>query len=157
MAPPFNIIKEDKPWYAEGLRFKCTECGRCCSGSPGYTWVTEQEVGEIARFLNLSVQEFCQRYVRQVEDRLALLEYAQIGNSQNFDCVFLKDKKCQIYSVRPKQCRTFPWWPQNLNSEEEWREAAKHCEGINPEAPLVPFGTIQTQLDIQMDKGMKER
>lgn len=151
MSHPFKIITEEKPWYAHGLRFKCTECGQCCTGAPGYTWVTEQEVIAIADYLKLSVEEFGRRYVRQVEDRLALLEYPQIHNSQNYDCVFLKDKKCQIYSVRPKQCRTFPWWPQNLSSEEEWRQAAQRCEGINPEAPLVPYDTIQAQLAIQIN------
>ena len=63
--------------------------------------------------------------------------------------IFLKDKKCQIYSVRPTQCRTFPWWPQNLKSEKEWQEAARYCEGIHPEASLVPFETIEQQRSIQ--------
>ena len=143
-----NGITNEKPWYSAGLKFKCTECGQCCSGGPGYAWVTDEEITAIAQHLNLPLDKFERRYVRQVDDRKALLEYPQIENPQNYDCVFLKDKKCQIYPVRPKQCRTFPWWPQNLKSEEDWREAAQRCEGISFEAPLVPFEKIQEQLAI---------
>ena len=154
MSQQFKIVSDnanEKPWYAQGLKFKCTECGQCCSGGPGYAWVTEQEITAIAQHLGLSIEDFERRYVRQVEERKALLEYPQLGNPQNYDCVFLKDKKCQIYSVRPKQCRTFPWWPQNLKSEEDWHEAAQRCEGIGREAPVVPFKTIQEQLNIHQN------
>ena len=49
--------RDGKPWYAEGLRFKCTECGQCCTGAPGYVWVNEEEVAFVvakivAPFLN---------------------------------------------------------------------------------------------------------
>lgn len=138
-----KVLKEE-PWYAQGLRFKCTGCGQCCTGAPGYIWVTEAEIEQIAQHLNLSILEFSQRYLRRVKDRFSLLEYPK-----NFDCIFLKDKKCQIYSVRPSQCRTFPWWPNNLQSEKDWQEAAKCCEGISSEAPLVPLHEIQEQLAIQ--------
>ncbi|MFM1805538.1 MAG: hypothetical protein RL136_2417, partial [Planctomycetota bacterium] len=30
------------PWYAEGLRFECTQCGNCCSGGPGAVWFTPE-------------------------------------------------------------------------------------------------------------------
>lgn len=138
------VIEEEKPWYVHGLRFECTQCGKCCTGAPGYTWVTEEEVATISAHLNLSIPEFMRKYVRVVRNRLSLLEH-----SKTYDCVFLKDKKCQIYSVRPTQCRTFPWWPELLRSKEEWEEAAKYCEGIRPDAPVVPFATIQDQLKQQ--------
>lgn len=141
MHNPLNVIKEDKPWYQEGLPFKCTECGKCCTGSPGYTWVTEQEIEAIAQHLKLPIETFVQRYLRVVDGRVSLNE-----NQTNYDCAFLKDKKCLIYPVRPKQCRTFPWWQQNLQSKEDWEEAAKRCEGINPTAPLVTFEEIQNVL-----------
>jgi Fe-S-cluster containining protein len=68
---------------------------------------------------------------------------------KNYDCIFLKDKKCLVYSARPTQCRTFPWWVQNLNSKEAWEEAAKYCEGINVDAPIVPFEIIESQLNLE--------
>lgn len=132
--------KTDKPWYAEGLRFKCTECGQCCTGAPGYVWVNDEEIQIMADHLKLSVKEFGKRYLRQSQGRYALVE------KKNFDCIFLKDKKCSIYLARPTQCRTFPWWSHNLTKPEDWKEAARYCEGISDQAPLVPIETIQTQL-----------
>jgi Fe-S-cluster containining protein len=141
-----TIIKEDdEPWYSQGLPFKCTECGGCCTGSPGYIWVSDQEIVQIADHLKVSIDHFMQNYVRYVDGKLSLLE-----DHKNYDCVFLKDKKCSIYSVRPKQCRTFPWWPRHLKSKEDWDAAASYCEGINhPEACTVPLNIIEEQLNLQ--------
>jgi len=149
MSKSLKIIdyEPESVWYTDGLSFKCTECGKCCTGSPGYVWVTEEEIEAIADYLHLSVPEFSNRYVRRIEDRYALLE-----DHKNYDCAFLKDKKCQIYPVRPKQCRTFPWWPKNLKSKAAWDEAATYCEGINQAQPVVPLSVIQTQLSIQQSK-----
>ena len=102
-------------WYSEGLKFKCTQCGKCCTGAPGYVWVTEKEMEAMALFLKISVQEFMQKYVRRVGQRYSLLE-----SKKTYDCVFLKDKKCLVYGARPLQCRTYPWWPQILTSEQPW-------------------------------------
>lgn len=130
------------PWYKEGLKFKCTGCGKCCTGQPGYVWVTKEEIQAIATHLSIPADLFMRKYVRQKDNRYALIE----KRNDNFSCVFLKDKKCEIYQVRPKQCRTYPWWQQNLNSSESWKLAATDCEGINDEAPLVPFEEIEKNL-----------
>lgn len=131
-----------RPWFWKGLRFKCTECGKCCTGAPGFIWVSEHEISEMAQFLAISVELFKRKYVRKRDNRYALVE----KKSQNNDCIFLKDKKCQIYHARPLQCRTFPWWKENLNSEESWQHAAQSCEGIHIDAPLVSHADIMDQL-----------
>lgn len=132
------------PWYKEGLHFQCTECGKCCTGASGYVWVTEQEMESIAQHLNLSVESFKKKYTRQKNNRYALIERKSLEG--DYDCIFLKDKKCMIYQTRPKQCRTFPWWKENLTSEASWKLAAQSCEGINNEAPLVPYEVIDELL-----------
>lgn len=126
------------PWYKGGLRFQCTGCGKCCTGSPGYVWVTEEEMAGMAALLNISSDLFKRRYTRKRDNRYCLTE----KKSQDHDCVFLKDKKCLVYEARPQQCRTFPWWEENLKSEESWKCAAEHCEGINDTAPLVSYQEI---------------
>ena len=35
-------------WYRDGLQFECTQCGNCCTGDPGYVWVTPEEIKAIA-------------------------------------------------------------------------------------------------------------
>ena len=143
-----KVIQNNTPWYADGLRFECTGCGQCCTGSPGYIWVDEEEIQEIAAFLKLSVEEFSQHYLRRVKGRFSLRELPK-----TFDCIFLEDNKCQIYAVRPTQCRTFPWWPRNLKSKKEWLEAARTCEGIRSDAPLVTKEMIEEQCAIQEEYG----
>lgn len=128
------------PWYKEGLKFQCTGCGQCCTGTPGYVWVNEEEMEAIAKLLEISVEVFKRKYVRQRDNRYSLIERKSWDNQ--YDCIFLKDKKCTIYQARPNQCRTFPWWKHNLNTEESWKLAALGCEGIHDEAPLVPFEEI---------------
>lgn len=128
------------PWYKEGLRFKCTECGKCCTGAPGFVWITEEEIETMAEALKISVQAFMIKYVRRRDNRYALNEIKV--KDDEFACVFLKDKKCSLYHHRPKQCRTFPWWKQNVNSPKSWELVAEECEGINEEAPLFPYSQI---------------
>lgn len=130
-------------WYKNGLKFTCTGCGACCSKEPGYVWVNPTEIEKIATHLGISQEEFLKRYTRKVFGRVSLLE------KSNYDCVFLKNNRCEIYSLRPRQCRTFPWWESNLESPEAWKETALRCEGIDhKDAPLVPFETIQEQLKL---------
>jgi uncharacterized protein len=141
--------KSPLPWYKEGLNFKCTECGKCCTGPPAYVFVTKEEIVKIADHLQMPFDLFVRRYVRKRDNRLALIEIKSLEHPDDRDCVFLKDKKCLIYQVRPKQCRTFPWWPENLNTPESWKLAAKECEGISDDAPLVPYEDIVKALHDQ--------
>ncbi|MBS0622660.1 MAG: YkgJ family cysteine cluster protein [Verrucomicrobia bacterium] len=129
------------PWYKEGLRFACTGCGKCCTGAPGVVWVSEEEISQIAQHLQVEVEKFRKRYVRVVEGRLSLKEYPV-----TWDCIFLKEgKKCSIYEVRPKQCRTYPWWASNLESPEAWKRAAAECEGIRSDGPLFTKEEIERE------------
>lgn len=128
------------PWYKDGLRFKCTECGKCCTGISGFVWVTEEEIRAIAAVLDVPLDLFKRKYIRNRDNRYALVE--KKSKNGEYDCIFLNDKKCQVYEARPNQCRTFPWWKENLTTEESWKLAAKDCEGIHDEAPLVPYSQI---------------
>lgn len=92
----------------------------------------------LAAFLKLSLKEFICKYIRRVGQRYSLIE-----SRKTYDCVFLKDKKCQVYGARPLQCRTYPWWPQNLRSQHSWEETSQVCEGIHEESPIVAFETIE--------------
>jgi len=129
-------------WFSKGLRFTCTECGKCCTGAPGYVWITESEIEQISQYLGMTQDAFRKHYVRKVGDRFSLVE-----DPQTFSCPFLKDKRCSIYPTRPKQCQTFPWWLQNLRSEKAFKEAGKICEGINhPDGKLYSSDEIMQTL-----------
>lgn len=113
----------ESPWYAAGLRFACTGCGACCRGE-GYVWVDEGEIARLADFLGLEVDAFGRRYLRRVGRRLALVDGADLA------CVFW-NQGCTVYAARPTQCRTFPFWRDNLTSEEAWNAAAEESPGVN--------------------------
>ena len=132
----------ESDWYKEGLHFKCTECGKCCTGAPGYVWVTREEIASMAAYLKVSIDDFVRKYIRQKDHRYALIEM----RSRNYDCVFLHDNRCSIYPVRPKQCCTFPWWKENLNTPESWKMAAEKCPGVREDAPLFSYEEIQQHL-----------
>ena len=120
-----DLPQSDLPWYSDGLKFTCTQCGDCCSGAPGYVWVTNDEIEALAAIVRMEVDDFEAQYVRQVGVRKSLTEFP------NGDCVFLDPQKrnCRVYSARPRQCRTWPFWDSNLKTPDDWKHACAVCPG----------------------------
>lgn len=115
-----------KPWYADGLAFACQECGGCCRGPGGYVWVTEDEAGALAEVLGMTFNDFAAKLLRTTLSGLALVDGA------HGDCPLLgQDGRCRVYNARPVQCRTWPWWRENLTSNQRWDDAATRCPGMN--------------------------
>ena len=138
------------PWYAGGLTFTCSQCGNCCTGGPGFVWISRQEIVRLAEFLRLTPPQVVERYCRRVDGKFSLKESR--NSRGEYDCVFLKEEKverpargsggndaavtltrrgCTIYPVRPLQCRTWPFWDSNLMSRAAWDRAAQRCHGMN--------------------------
>ena len=121
-----------KKWYHGGLAFACQGCGGCCSGpEEGYVWVTAKDIKKMAELLGLNEADFRNQYVRRIGRRYSLKE-----KEPNKDCVLLSDtngnaKQCLVYSIRPVQCRTWPFWKENLSSRRAWDYAAQNCTGLN--------------------------
>ena len=56
----------ETPWYADGLKFRCTQCGDCCTGAPGFVWVNQEEIEAIAATIGMSdIEQFEREYVRK--------------------------------------------------------------------------------------------
>lgn len=128
------------PWYADGLPFECTQCGDCCTGAPGFVWVDEAELQAIADYLQEPIEEVRALYTSQQGKRRTLRE------KSNYDCIFLDDNRaCTIYPVRPKQCRTWPFWESNLQSEDTWKETCQTCPGAG-EGGLIPVEEITRRM-----------
>ena len=145
-------LKKSEIWYEKGLRFKCTGCGKCCTGSSGYVFLSELDLINLATHFSLTPQSFAKQYTRLVEGQYALLD-----RPNSDQCIFLQDNQCRAYEARPTQCRTFPWWIQNLKKPKDWAKAAKHCEGINhPDAPVVSATEIETQTLSYLDNLLEQ-
>lgn len=135
-----------QPWYGEGLSFACTQCGNCCTGPPGFVWVEDDEAEAIAKHLKLSVTEFRRRFARRHNGHWTLKETPADG--KGYDCVFLRRDTegralCSIYPVRPTQCRTWPFWPENIRSERAWNRAANTCPGMKYGANFYPAEQVR--------------
>jgi Fe-S-cluster containining protein len=117
-------IHMPEPWYQDGLRFRCTRCGNCCTGEPGYVWVNDEELTAIAGHRGETVQQVTALYTRQAGTGRSLREKA------NGDCVFYdRAQGCTIYPVRPRQCRTWPFWESNVRTPEAWGRTCEICPG----------------------------
>ncbi len=125
MTKKSQTKSKSEPWYKDGLKFKCSGCGDCCTGAPGYVWVNKAEVEAMAPLVDLTVEEFQEQYTRKIGIRRSLKEFA------NGDCVFFdnESRKCEIYGARPRQCRTWPFWESNLRTPEDWERTCDECPG----------------------------
>jgi Fe-S-cluster containining protein len=113
-----------EPWYQDGLRFTCTQCGDCCTGEPGYVWVSDAELAALAEYRGETVAEVRDLYTRLASRGRTLREKA------NGDCVFYDRKVgCTVYPVRPAQCRTWPFWESNVATPADWERTCAVCPG----------------------------
>ncbi len=134
-------MSQKAPWYKDGLRFKCTGCGDCCTGAPGFVWVNKEEIAALAAEVGLDEAEFESRYVRQIGVRKSLKEL-----DANYDCIFLdgKTRKCTVYNARPRQCRTWPFWDSTTRTPEAWAATCEVCPGSGT-GRLYQLGEIEAQ------------
>lgn len=141
MSEP-NTTDSEQPWYAGGLRFTCSQCGDCCTGAPGFVWVTDDELAAIAKYLGRPAAEVRDLYSRSARGKRTLRE------RDNGDCVFLDAKRgCTIYPVRPPQCRTWPFWDSNVETPEEWQKTCEVCPGSG-QGELIPVEEISRRLKV---------
>ncbi len=128
-------------WYAEGLRFTCVEgCIDCCitHGDHAYVYLEPDDVRRLADHLELNRREFLSRYTVR-EDEYVMLRMDEP------ECLFLGEDGCTVYEARPIQCRTFPFWEENLKSRVRWKQLARFCPGIG-QGPSHSRELIQIQV-----------
>jgi hypothetical protein len=117
----------DAPWYPNGLRFTCTQCGRCCGGGPGTIRASDDEIAALAARLELDDGAFRKRYTRKLRSGdISLIE------KDNHDCIFYDRRRgCTVYADRPRQCRTWPFWKSLVFSPETWAAESTGCPGMD--------------------------
>ncbi len=129
-------------WYEDGLRFECTRCGKCCSGFPGFVWVNNEELQAIADARGEPLEEVIGLYTRMVHGRRSLRD------NLKDDCVFYDPAVgCTIYEVRPRQCRTWPFWESNLQTPKDWERTTQVCPGAG-HGDLIPVEEITRRLKV---------
>ena len=114
-----------KQFVREGIRFECVPgCIKCCA-IPGMVFVKKAEIPKMAKHFGMEEELFIEKYLAR--------HWADVYNLNFPDtepCMFLTEKGCAIYEARPDQCRTFPFWPENMSNASSWKTAKKLCPGI---------------------------
>jgi Fe-S-cluster containining protein len=139
-----------EPWYRDGLRFTCTQCGHCCTGEPGFVWVTAEEIAAIAGLRGEPVEEVTALYTRAVDVYHARSadRRQSLREKANGDCVFYdRARGCTIYPVRPRQCRTFPFWESNVKTPKAWERTCASCPGSG-HGELISAEEITSRLKV---------
>lgn len=98
--------------------FKCLLCGNCCRG-PGYVKLTCEEAEKIARYMEIDLHAFYDKYVMKRSNGSLWLR-----DDANTNCLFLdNNNRCKIHPVKPRQCTDFP---------HKWRTAdvLSYCQGL---------------------------
>lgn len=155
MAQTGNEPSERHPWYADGLRFACTQCGNCCTGPPGAVWFTDDEARVMAAKLGVSESQFRNQYARKPEWGDGGWSLNEVKTEHGYDCVFLDRTAipgkaiCSLYDARPTQCRTWPFWPENIRTRRHWDSVKRTtpCPGMDaPAGTLVTIDKIRIEL-----------
>ena len=89
-----------------------------------------EEIEAIAEFRAETAEEVTALYTRSASHGRSLREKA------NGDCIFYDQRDgCTIYAVRPRQCRTWPFWE------------CKVCPGSG-QGDLIPAEEITRRLNV---------
>ena len=133
----------DSPWWHQGIRFECQGSGKCCTshGEYGFVFLTLKDRKRLAKYLGLSTKEFTEKYCERHQGVWHLKE--RPGQP---DCLFLKNKSCQVYEARPSQCRTWPFWPEVMDAKTWSKEVQNFCPGVG-KGRLWSREEIQAKLD----------
>lgn len=112
-------------FWEKGIRFECQGSGKCCTsrGSYGYVYLTIHDRRRLARHLKMPTSSFTRRYCAKTAGHFHLKHPER-------DCLFLEGTRCGLYEARPEQCRTWPFWPENMNPRVWNRDVAAFCPGI---------------------------
>ena len=77
----------------------------------------------MAKALGVSASAFTRRYCAKTKGWWHL-------RSEGRDCLFLDGTRCAVYDGRPKQCRTWPFWPEHMDAKTWSREIESFCPGV---------------------------
>lgn len=116
-------------WYDRGVDFTCQRCGHCCSGEPGFVFLSSEEIDTICAYLSLSREEFLAIYTRRVD--MGDHYEVSLKERRDYSCILLSDEGCTVYPVKPEQCSTYPFWSYLFEDRALWDEEMKACPGIN--------------------------
>ena len=114
--------------YKNGIQFECQGSGKCCvsRNSYGFVYLSQKDIIRFSKHFNLSLKKFKDKYCQMTDGFIHLIEKIELEGN----CIFLKNKKCSVYRSRPSQCRTWPFWNENMNSKVWNQDISINCPGV---------------------------
>ena len=130
------------------IRFRCTRCGRCCSGGPNVA-LTAYDVVRMARFLGIHWREFLKAYVKVII--ADLVPHMLLRGDERGRCLFLAQRHdgttlCTIYPARPMRCRLYPLLVESLAPRRLYLDPRSPGVGQGPEKP-VPRDLVKAYIE----------
>ena len=139
--------------YKEGIRFECQGSGKCCVSreSYGFVYLSDNDLKRFSNYFKLSIKKFKDEYCQITDGFVHLIEKTEL----NGNCIFLKDKKCSVYTCRPSQCRTWPFWNENMNAKVWNKNISINCPGIG-KGKIIKYKIIKKLLkeDLMNEKSI---
>lgn len=140
------------------LRFECTRCGECCRG-PGRTRLSAVDVERLARFLDLAVADFVERYTE-------LVVFSTPGAPSEHDpelvlrkaddaCIFLRGDECAVHLGKPDGCRLGPFTYGIVGSDRNWAHFQRICPGLK-EGPEITWESVRASLETERQLRMED-
>ena len=114
-----------KRFYEAGIRFGCQGDGKCCRNHGRHTFVylSFSDRKRLAAHLKMTTQEFTKAYTRASGGLVHLKD-------EEHECPFFREDRCAAHEARPWQCRTWPFWPENMHPKVWERDVASFCPGV---------------------------
>ena len=136
-------------WWADGVSFQCQpDCGRCCDQPGGIVYLAPTDAEKLAEHAGMDVEAWLRRDCTKTLDGRYILRSRQ-GDGI---CIYLNEKKqCNVYQVRPQQCKAFPWWSENLRSKRSWNKVKESCPGLTADDAIIISGE-EIRLHVQADR-----
>jgi uncharacterized protein len=151
--------------FSKPYRFKCIQCGKCCSEPNTIVNLTFHDIIRIKNEMNLDLrglldivgfyvfpgepteEQLKQMIVPPIKTQRGLA-FIGLKKEENGKCVYLdSDNHCEIYNTRPNICRTFPFHfhsvpvkkpkPQLKMYMDYATKAMQYCPGIGKPSPVV--------------------
>lgn len=118
-------MNSKKRLYKEGIRFSCQGDGRCClnHGRHTYVYVSFNDRRRLAARLGMTTLAFTREYTRASDGLVHLKD-------PDRECPFLRNNRCAVHDARPWQCRTWPFWPENMHPKVWERDVVSFCPGV---------------------------
>jgi len=92
----------------ENPPLSCLKCASFCCKLAGYVEVRGSDIRRLADHLGLTVREFEEKHIVEVTRKGEKLIKSGYDTCQFLDA----DRRCSVYSARPRDCREYVCWDQ---------------------------------------------